>query len=80
MYTCKDNLTPLLYSGKIKKKGKKTKKTYKPFKNGNFLKHIKYTMTRRSCCSSEEMNLTSIHEDVSSVPSLTQWIQELALP
>ena len=23
MYTCKDNLTPLLYSGKIKKKKKK---------------------------------------------------------
>ena len=26
MYTCKDNLTPLLYSGKIKKNYKKKKK------------------------------------------------------
>ena len=26
MYTCKDNLTPLLYSGKIKKKKKKKRK------------------------------------------------------
>ena len=26
MYTCKDNLTPLLYSGKIKKKKKERKK------------------------------------------------------
>ena len=26
MYTCKDNLIPLLYSGKIKKKKKKEKK------------------------------------------------------
>jgi len=26
MYTCKDNLTPLLYSGKVKKNYKKKKK------------------------------------------------------
>jgi len=29
MYTCKDNLTPLLYSGKIKKRKKKKKKEKK---------------------------------------------------
>ena len=27
---------------------------------------------------SEEMNLTSIHEDVSLIPDLTQWVKDLA--
>ena len=31
MYTCKDNLTPLLYSGKIKKKKRKKEKCYREF-------------------------------------------------
>jgi len=35
MYTCKDNLTPLLYSGKIKKKTKKKKKKKKANKIEN---------------------------------------------
>ena len=33
-----------------------------------------------SCCGSVETNLTGIREDVSSIPSLTQWVKDPALP
>ena len=35
---------------------------------------------RNSCCGAAETNLTSSHADVGSLPSLAQWVRDLALP
>ena len=35
---------------------------------------------RSSPCGTEEMNLTSNHEVLDSIPGLTRWVEDPALP
>ena len=41
---------------------------------------VKNLSIRSSYCGAAETNLTSIHEDAVSIPGLTQWARDPALP
>ena len=41
---------------------------------------LKNREDKSSHCGPVETNLTSIHEHAGSIPGLTQWVKDLALP
>ena len=58
----------------LKRRGLKTK----PWKHSDI--QLKKACTGVPLLAQRVKNLTSIHEDVSSVPGLTQWVKDLSLP
>ena len=46
----------------------------------NIVKAKQNISERSFCCGSVIMNLTSIHEDVGSIPGPAQWVKDPALP
>ena len=44
------------------------------------MREIKSTSVQSFCCGAVETNPTSNHDVVGSIPSLTQWVKDPALP